>query len=235
MLLRHLHLAEARGATAREALAETIPVVLDRHAGRISGHRDADEVIAIQGHGGDPVGVQRAGAVILLAIEPPARCTVTRFNRRECHRVAGGVAALGHGGAPQLAVGNLGQPVILRLLIARRQPAFDETEVRTHDLRQVGVGLTQRDHQLEQLREACAQAALRKRHPQRTEAGVTQPLHGFEGEFARLFTGDSGLGNTGKHVGKTLMQGVKRHIRGYRGTHGFSFFVNACTGSATSR
>ncbi len=108
MLRLHPDPGETGGATASQPLAEAVPVVDPLHARRTGRYHEADKVVAMVGHCRHPIGVQRAGAVVLFAVQ-----AVTTFVFAQLHGIAGAVGALGHGRAPQFTGNHAGEPVVL--------------------------------------------------------------------------------------------------------------------------
>ncbi len=86
-------ITKARGAAAGQALTEAVPVVDDTDTRSVRRHRKTHPCFTIARRGDDPVRVDRAGAVVLVAVERPLIIIGTRerdgrFGRGGalCHR-----------------------------------------------------------------------------------------------------------------------------------------------------
>jgi len=207
----HAHVAKARGARCAQPLAEAAPVVHALHALRLGGHeRDhavaAAVVVQALGRDRDPVGIQRACAVELVAVEPPGVAVALQGGLQRLERA---VAEFGGGVAEDHALGRKAHPRAVQGGVDFRQQPLDEAEVRAQDLRQVGVGLAQFDEQVVELLHRAAQAAVLERHAQRAEALGVEPGHGFVGEFAVGLALGGALGDAledGAEAGSELLE-----------------------------
>lgn len=138
----------------------------------------------------DPVGVQRAGAVKLLAVESPAALCrrhsgvhLSQLNRADLRPAA----------AHQLTVEEATKPAVAPGGIRLIQLIFHKGKVRAQGLRQVRVRLRQLDQQRTELRQRSAPAALLARDTQRAEARFFQPADRLIGQNALLFALRSAL------------------------------------------
>ncbi len=207
----HLHIAQHRGARSGQPLAKAAPVIEPLHTRRIAGHQRMHRLVGLAGHHGagqyaDPVGIETAGAVELLAIEPPVA------GRRRVGLQGGLQAAyrpLPHLGgciAKGGALGHQGQPVALRLGCALVEHAVHKQKVRPQDLGQVGVGLSQVHQQGHELLQRRAAAPPGPGQAQGGKATVPQPLQRCMGQAAAVLALGRPFGNACKHRRKALLQ-----------------------------
>ncbi len=206
LLLADFDPLEAGGAAGGQALAEPVPVIQAGDAGRRGRHGNGHMFVALVGRDGNPVGIEGTGAVVLLAVEQPAPAVLAQVDA-----VAGGFGAFGHRRAEQLASDHALEPARVALLVLIVEAPFDEAEMRTKDLRQVGVGLGQAADQAEQLLQAGTEAAMTLRHAQAAEAGIAQPAHGVIRQLATLLAGDGAVCDT---VEEGLENGQQVRIAG---------------------
>ena len=217
----HPGAGKAGGSAAGQPLAKAIPVIFPHHAGLLGadqGYHVAGGITAPGKHI-DPVGVQRAGAVKLLAIETPALLCrrhpgvhLAQLNRADLRPAA----------AHQLAVEEATKPAVAPGGIRLIQLIFHKGKVRAQGLRQVRVRLRQLDQQRAELRQRSAPAALLARDTQRAEARFLQPADRLIGQNALLFALRSALGDTGEYRAEG---GRQRVIIGASGEQGHCQFL----------
>ena len=217
----HPGVGEAGGPAASQPLAKAIPVIFPRHAGLLGADQGNHIAtgIAAPGKHIDPVGVQRAGAVELLAVESPAALCrrhpsvhLPQLNRADLRPAA----------AHQLAVKEATKPAVAPGGIRLIQLIFHKGKVRAQGLRQVRVRLRQLDQQRAELRQRSAPAALLARDTQRAEARFFQPADRLIGQNALLFALRSALGDTGEYRAEG---GRQRVIIGASGEQGHCQFL----------
>ncbi len=172
----------AGGAAAGEPLSDSVPILVDEHAGRPGGHDDADRVTLRAGRADHQVvGVQVARAVELGARQAQA-VGCLGDSALEVAGAATGLLAtqLGGRGAEQLARPDLFEPAGVRA-VGLAQKAFGEVEVVAHAVCDVGIDFAEGDDSLEQLGQRRTPAAVGHRQPKRAEPGGADHLELLEG------------------------------------------------------
>ena len=115
-------------AGAGELLPESVPVVKDLDPGMLRGdHGDLAAGAGRMRHGdGDPIGVDRAGAIVFLAIEDPAFSLLGNGRVKRAQPVP---AALGIRVADDLAGNDALDPAVPQGIVLKQQHGFDEADV----------------------------------------------------------------------------------------------------------
>lgn len=178
------------------------------------------------GGGGDRqvVGEQRAGAVVLLAVEPEAAGSIGQqpgVEHQAAHRQA---ALLAERIRKQLAGGDLLQPPLGHLVAGvgpqRAQPLLDEPEVRPEDVGDNGIGLRYLDQRRKQLAHGVTGTTELRGQPKRAEAGPFERGHLIEGVLVveiTVFGARRDVGEQGGEFFGTRQQGLPdgcmSHIR----------------------
>ena len=104
---------KARGAAARQALAETVPIVDTFETRRVGLDEHAQVAFAVVRGDVDPVRVERAGGVVLLSVEMPRAVGL-----RETQAVVGDGGAFGHGAADDLPLRDAREPAVAQRVVA---------------------------------------------------------------------------------------------------------------------
>ncbi len=187
----HLHAREGRGAARGERLAERVPVVDRGDARGVGGDREGHPLDAVDGlaTGGevDPVGVERAGRVVLRAVEDPAAVALLERRGDVGQRVAG---LLARGVADDGARRDAADPLLARGPGWPAQHELDVAEVAAEQVPDVRVGGRQLDHELRELGDRRAAPAVRDGQADRSEARLAEERDGVEGERAVALAGD---------------------------------------------
>src|SRR5882724_2348082 len=185
MFIIESYVIEPGRTASRQALTESVPIVVSRDAGCSRGYSNTDVLVTINGRSGDPVRVNGACAVIFLPIEYPVPVAA---NERD--GVLRRLGAFRHGSTHQCSTCNPAQPQIARRRVLAGEPAFYEGEVGAEDLRNVGVRLGKLHEEAKQLGNRRAVSAMRLRHADRSEAGLAQQLNSLERQLALLLAAD---------------------------------------------
>ncbi len=201
---QHLHIVQARGATGGQALAHGVEVVHQLQAQAIARqHERHRPVLFVQRHGADPVGVQRARAVVLAA----ADAKVLAIGHDACADRAIGAAHLPACVAQHGAVQVAREPALAFLLctamVGGQQP-FDEGKARAQGLGHIGVHRGHPQQQADHVAHRAAGATVGERDAHGIEPCSGQLAYGVIRQLALTFT----LGCTGRNLGKQGIQAL---------------------------
>ncbi len=180
-------------------------------------------VVGAPGKDIDPVGVQGAGAVKLLPVQPPA-VFARRHPGFDFAQLQ--VADFTPAAADQFTIGKPAEPLATPFAVGLIQAIFDKGEMRAQRLRQVGVGFGQFSQQLEQLRQAGTQSALLDRDAQGAESGLLQPADWLIGQRPLVFPRDRAFGNLVEDRAESGGQNFVIRVSGFR--HGVLQFRVRC-------
>src|SRR5690606_3199476 len=124
------------------------------------------------GVGVQPVGEDRAGGIVLGAVDPESALAIRTDLGDYLPHLPG--AYLGPGVAHQLAGSEAGQPLVASRTRRGNQAVLDKGEVRTQRLGNIRIRGRQIDEQLEELRQRSTSATVRFRYAHGSEPGSGQ-------------------------------------------------------------
>jgi hypothetical protein len=181
----HPHAFQHDAPAERRALAERVPVLADLYAGRLARHvGDHDTLLRVEGEDGEPLRGERAGGVVLVAVQHVPAAAVGAQPRDPVAR--GLAAAFGERVAEPRAAQELGQEVLALLGAAVADHGVDEADVILGDLRdrRVGDGDQPEDLRDRGVRHAGAAGGARDAHAEEPRARELAQLLERQGPVA---------------------------------------------------